>query len=239
VPVLRQEIPGLTGRGAIVVNPAGNCEPTAPWFEPRYWIARGAVIGDARRSGNSHVFEQEGRRFVLRHYQHAGLMAQLARDRFWWLGEAASRPMREMRVNFEMHAAGLPVPLPVAVRYQRDGLCYRGDIITECLADTMSLAQRLDADDVSFTTWAEIGRCLRRFHDYGFCHANLTAHKIQLRSDQEIYLVDFDRGSRRRQGLWCDANLVTLRRSLESLDARRPAQRFDEAQWHCLLSAYL
>jgi 3-deoxy-D-manno-octulosonic acid kinase len=239
MPVMRQAISGLTGEGAIVTNPAGNCEPTVSWFESRYWIARGAVIGEAKRFGKSHIFEHEGRRFVLRHYQHDGLMANLERDRFLWFGEAASRPMRELRVNFEMHAEGLPVPLPVAVRYQRDGLCYRGDIITEYLADELSLAQRLDADDVSFTTWAAIGRCLRRFHDFGFCHANLSAHTIRLRNDQEIYLVDFDGGSRRRQGMWCDANLVNLRRSLERLEERRPNTRFDDAQWHCLLSAYL
>ena len=39
-------------------------------------------------------------------------------------------------------------------------------------------------------------------------------------------------------GLWRDGNLVRLRRSLEKLNDGPAAGRFDEPQWHCLLSAY-
>jgi 3-deoxy-D-manno-octulosonic acid kinase len=194
-------------------------------------------VGEARGRGAAYVFENEGRRFVLRHYCRGGLIAKAIHDQYLWLGEARTRPLREMRITFDMHADGLPVPLPVAVRYERDGLAYRGDIITEYLPDTQSLAQCLDAGEVSFTGWAAIGRCLRRFHDYGLCHADLNAHNILLRGD-EIYLIDFDRGTRRSPGMWSDANLVRLRRSLEKLEDQRQEVRFNEAQWHCLLSAY-
>ena len=86
-------------------------------------------------------------------------------------------------------------------------------------------------------SWAAIGRCLRRFHDFGICHADLNAHNVLLRGRSDVFLIDFDRGRQRRPGLWRDANLVRLRRSIEKVgDAR--GQSLDEAAWHCLLAAY-
>ena len=35
-----------------------------------------------------------------------------------------------------LHAAGLPVPRPVAARYEQSGIAYRADLITEELPDT-------------------------------------------------------------------------------------------------------
>lgn len=229
---------GPGGEGAVFSNAASHIEATVPWFEPRYWIARGAMVSQARGRGTVHCFEHEGRRYVLRHYRRGGLAAALSPDRYLWLGEAMTRPVREMNLTLRMHAAGLPVPMPVAARYEHAGASYRGDMITEYLPDTRSLAQCLDADEVRLDSWTAIGRCIRRFHDYGLCHADLNAHNILLRGDSEVFLIDFDRCSRRSPGLWRDANLARLRRSLDKLEDGRPQRRFDDTQWHCLLSAY-
>jgi 3-deoxy-D-manno-octulosonic acid kinase len=230
---------GAAGEGAIFSNAAAGFEPPAAWFEPRYWIARGAMIGEARGRGTTHFFEAEGRRYALRHYRRGGLMSRLMEDRYVWRGESATRPVRELRLTMQMHADGLPVPVPIGARYRRDGLLYRGDLITELLPDTETLAQRLDRGDVGLGTWAAIGRCLRRFHDLGYCHADLNAHNVMLGGADEVFLIDFDRGTRRSQGLWRDANLTRLLRSLEKLEDRRRQPRFDAAQWQCLLSAWL
>jgi 3-deoxy-D-manno-octulosonic acid kinase len=53
-----------------------------------------------------------------------------------------------------------------------------------------------------------------------------------------VYLIDFDRGCLRKPGLWCDANLVRLRRSLEKVTYGLPAEHFTEADWHGLLDGY-
>jgi hypothetical protein len=53
-----------------------------------------------------------------------------------------------------------------------------------------------------------------------------------------VYLVDFDRGRLMRPGLWCDANLVRLRRSLEKITYKLPPEHFSEADWHGLLDGY-
>lgn len=229
---------GPAGEGAIFSNAGCGFEVPATWFEPRFWIARGALVGSARGRGTTQFFEHEGRRYALRHYRRGGLAAKLADDRYLWLGEQRTRPVRELRVSMLMHSAGLPVPLPVAARYQREGLTYRGDFITELLPDTDTLAQRLDRGELGLPAWAAVGRCIRRFHDHGFFHADLNAHNVLLRADEQVFLIDFDRARQRLPGLWRDANLTRLLRSLEKLDDARPVRRVDSAQWQCLLSAY-
>lgn len=235
--LLRTSTHGPGGEGAVLCSAAAGVDATVAWFEPRYWIARGAAQGRLAGRGQTTLFEHDGRRYVLRHYRRGGLVARFNADRFLWTSEMRSRPVRELTLNLKLHAAGLPVPLPVAARYEREGLLYRADLITEYLADTRTLAASLAEGEVGLQVWAAIGRCIRRFHDHGLWHADLNAHNILLRGD-EVLLVDFDRCARRPPGLWRDANLARLRRSLDKLEDARSQRRFDEAQWHCLLAAY-
>ncbi len=59
-----------------------------------------------------------------------------------------------------------------------------------------------------------------------------------LDDESRVWLVDFDRGRLRRPGLWCDSNLVRLRRSVEKITAALPAEHFSDADWSSLLDAY-
>jgi 3-deoxy-D-manno-octulosonic acid kinase len=237
--LLRTAVQCPTGTGALLVNPDAGVEVDQAWFDPAHWATQNALVGEARGRGAAQVFEHQGRRFVLRHYRRGGLVARISADRYLWLGEDLTRPVRELKLNLRMHAQRLPVPLPVAARFQHEGLSYSGDLITELLPDTRTLAQRLDEGELGLSTWAAIGRCLRRFQEYGLCHSDLNAHNILLRGDEEVFLIDFDNGRRRGPGLWRDANLARLRRSLDKLEDARPQRRFDDAQWQCLLSACL
>jgi 3-deoxy-D-manno-octulosonic acid kinase len=236
--LLRTAVRGPTSQGALFSNASVGVEVTIAWFEPRYWIARDAVVGSHTGRGATLLFAHEGRRFVLRHYRRGGLAAKLSTDRYLWLGEARTRALAELTLTMRLHAAGLPVPLPVAARYEQQGLGYRADIITELLPDTQTLAVRLEAGEVGLSVWAAIGRCIRRFHDYGLDHADLNAHNILLRSEGEVFLIDFDRCERRQPGMWRDANLARLRRSLDALEDGRRERRFDDTQWQCLLAAW-
>jgi 3-deoxy-D-manno-octulosonic acid kinase len=208
------------------------------WFEPRYWQARGELDGSARGRGAAYFLKPpDGKRYVLRHYRRGGLMASLSRDRFAWHGEEDTRPFAEWQLTYRLHRAGLPVPTPIAARYRRAGPTYVGDIITERLVTVGSLAECLRTGALSVLTWISIGRCIRRFHQFGVCHADLNAHNVLL-SEDNVYLIDFDRGELRGPGLWCDSNLVRLRRSLEKVTWSLPPERFGEADWHGLLDGY-
>ncbi len=239
--LLRTAVRGARGQGALLANAAIDADISVQWFEPRYWISREAVVGrHAGRKGMALVFEQQGRRYVLRHYRRGGLIARFNHDDYLWLGESRTRSLAELRLLLLMHAAGLPVPRPVAARYEQSGIAYRADLITEQLPDTRTLAERLLEGELGLTGWTAIGRCIRRFHDFGVSHADLTAHNILLRGDEEVFVIDFDGASRRRKpGMWRDANLARLRRSLDALEDTRPVRRFGDTEWQCLLAAWL
>ena len=227
----------LTG-GAMLYDASrvGNLNPL--WFDPKFWEERGELDGTAARGrGATHFISSADRQFVLRHYRRGGLMAHFSGDRYLWQGEQNTRPFEEWQLTYRLHRAGLPVPAPLAARYRRRGLAYTGDLITERLPVVGSLTECLRTGALSVLTWVSIGRCVRRFHDLGVCHADLNAHNVLL-SEEAVYLVDFDRCQLRAPGLWCDTNLVRLRRSLEKVTWALPAERFGEADWHGLLAGY-
>ncbi len=228
---------GALERGAMLYDASRVSNLSASWFDPKYWEERGELDGSARGRGATHFVKSAGKRFVLRHYRRGGLIAQLSADRYLWHGEQSTRPFEEWQLTYRLHRAGLPVPAPLAARYRHRGLVYTGDIITERVAVVGSLAECLRTGALSVLTWISIGRCIRRFHDLGVCHRDLNAHNVLL-SEEAVYLIDFDRGQLRRPGLWCDTNLVRLRRSLEKVTWALPAERFGEADWQGLLGGY-
>jgi len=238
---------------------AGNLSTEA--FDPVLLARRGQIVGEARGRGTAWFLSVQNRAWVLRHYRRGGLMRSVSRDRYWWQGEDSTRPFAEWQLTYHLHRAGLPVPAPIAARYRKHGFGYRGDIITERLPEVWSLAQALGAAPLSLLTWIAIGRCVRRFHDLGVCHADLNAHNILLGQSppdpngldqnaqsellegaepqpERVYLIDFDRGSLRKPGFWKDDNLVRLRRSLEKIAWGFPTERFTEDDWHGLLDGY-
>jgi 3-deoxy-D-manno-octulosonic acid kinase len=236
--LLRTAVRRPSGQGAWFVDAAAGAAVTLEWFDPGFWTARGAVVARHRGRGAAIAVEHEGRRFLLRHYLRGGLAAAVSTDRYLWLGEQRTRPLREMQLMLRLTVAGMPVPRPVAARYERRGVTYVGDIITDYLPGTRTLAELLDEGDVPLATWAAIGRVIRGFHDRGVDHGDLNAHNVLLRGD-EVFLVDFDKARLRdRPGIWRDANLARLRRSLDALEDGRTTRRFDDTQWQVLLSAW-
>jgi 3-deoxy-D-manno-octulosonic acid kinase len=227
----------LTG-GAMLYDAsrAGNLAPA--WFDPNYWKERHELDGEARGRGTVHFILHGGTRLVLRHYRRGGLIARVSKDRYFWRGEQQTRSFSEWQLTYHLHRAGLPVPAPVAARYKHDGLSYTADLITERIANSESLAQRLGTRSLSILVWIAIGRTIRSFHDLGVCHADLNAHNILLTLEGGVYLIDFDRGRLMKPGLWCDSNLVRLRRSLEKVTYALPPDRISEADWHGLLDGY-
>ena len=215
---------------------AGNA--AVSWFDAKWWSRRGAVRASAEGRGAALFIEADGRRLVLRHYRRGGLIAHLSTDRYLWRGEWLTRPFVEWQLMYHLARAGLPVPAPIGARYRRSGVTYTGDLITQRLIDGEPLSARLAQAVVPILHWIAIGRCLRRFHRDGICHADLNAHNVLLNDTEDVWLVDFDRGSLRRPGLWCDSNLVRLRRSIEKITDALPAERFSEADWAALLNGY-
>jgi 3-deoxy-D-manno-octulosonic acid kinase len=216
---------------------AGNAD--ASWFDRQWWSGRGEVRDSAEGRGAAVFIEADARALVLRHYRRGGWMARLSADRYRWHSEAFTRSYVEWQLLYVMRRAGLPVPVPIAAGYRRTGrFSYTADLLTEQIPAVQSLATRLRAAPVTLTSWIAIGRCLRRFHDDGICHADLNAHNVLLSDNEQVWLVDFDRGQLRHPGFWCDGNLVRLRRSIEKITYPLPGERFSDADWASLLDGY-
>ena len=226
------------GGGAMLYDTSRAGNATEAWLDPEAWRQRGNVIPLGEGRGSAWLVEADGRQMVLRHYRRGGLLGRLRGDRYHWRGEEHTRCYREWRMLYQLHRVGMPVPTPLAAGFQRIGNSYRCDILTQRIPDVRSLAALVRTAPLPLETWARIGRWLRRFHLRGVCHADLNAHNLLLGAEGPVWVIDFDRGTLRVPGWWCDANLVRLRRSLEKLTATLPPEHFAANDWHMLLDAY-
>lgn len=227
-----------TATGAIVFDRTLGVVPDEAWFEPAHWSALGkAAAGVGGRGGVAFVDTPVGV-CALRHYRRGGFVARLNADRYLWTGAARTRAFREFRLLAELANAGLPVPAPVAARYVRDGWRYRADLLTRRIHPAHTLSGALGTGALDPALAERIGRTIARFHAASVWHADLNAHNVLVDSNDTVWLIDFDRGRRRRPKLaWQQGNLSRLRRSFEKLGAAR-IEAFDARFWHPLLAAY-
>ena len=216
---------------------AGNAGPG--WLDPQWWAQRGEVQVVREGRGSSFLIQADERSLVLRHYRRGGVMAQFSADRYWWQGAERTRSFREWHLLYHLHRAALPVPLPVAAAYRRQGRSYSADLLVQRIPDVRSLAAAIRAEPLPLERWVAIGRWIRHLHERGVCHADLNAHNILLgESVDGVWFIDFDRGTLRAPGWWSDANLARLHRSLDKISSVLDAQRFTTADWQALLDSY-
>ncbi len=216
---------------------AGNAQQY--WLNEQWWAQRGSVSRASAGRGSVALIDADARSMVLRHYRRGGLMAKISTDRFLWRGAERTRPFRELRLLQAMRREGLPVPVALAAGFRRHNFSYSAYLLMERLLDMQSLAERLQQAPLGIPLWVAVGRCIRRFHAAGICHADLNAHNILLDTDDQVWLIDFDRARRRKPGLWSDDNLARLYRSIEKICLVLPAEHFTPTDWASLLSGYL
>jgi 3-deoxy-D-manno-octulosonic acid kinase len=226
------------GDTTIVYDRGCGAVPEARWFESAHWSALGRSAEAPGGRGGVVVVDTPIGACVLRHYRRGGQMARLSRDRYLWTGLSRTRALREFELLAELANQGLPVPAPVAARVVRDGLSYRGDLLTRRIDGARTLAVLLEAAQADPGLARRLGAMLARFHAMGVWHADLNAHNILVDAAGATWLIDFDRGRMRKPRLaWQQANLARLRRSLEKLGATRRTG-FEAGFWHPLLAAY-
>lgn len=208
-------------------------------FEPGYWEAGGAVTGTAGAGrGTVYFVAGEHGEWALRHYRRGGMVGRLLDDHFAYLGQDATRSFREFRLLATLHNMGLPVPRPVAARYCRSGMAYTADLISARIPGAAPLSRHLAAGQAPEGMWHEAGRLIRRFHDAGVYHADLTAHNILLDEAGQLYLLDFDRGALRPDGGWKDATLERLHRSFRKVTRENPAINITASDWREFMTGY-
>jgi len=226
--------------GAMLYDGSAVDQISPDLFEPAHWQS-GATGPEIATGGRGTVVFVNGQpaRWALRHYRRGGLPGRILCDQFFYLGENATRCFREFRLLATLHAMALPVPRPIAARYQRSGLIYRADLMTSRIANSRPLSQVLALGQGPTDIWEAVGALVRRFHDAGVYHADLNAHNILVGVTGQLYLLDFDRGRIRRPGRWQAANLQRLRRSLEKISRASSDINLGENHWDALMDGYL
>jgi 3-deoxy-D-manno-octulosonic acid kinase len=225
------------GAHAVLYRPDGLGPLDGTWFDAGAWKERGAREHGAAGRGRVLILERGGEAWVLRHYLRGGFVSRFVYDHYLWLGLARTRSFREWRLLDVLYREGLPVPRPIAAHARRRGLAYQADIVTGYLTGTRSLSLHLIDYGAPPDCWPEIGRMLRRFHDRGVDHPDLTAHNILLDEKGRAFLVDFDNAALRGTGAWKQAGIARLQRSLRKV-ALESGTQFDEDGWTRLLAAY-
>jgi len=206
-------------RGAILFDPERVDRPGWELFDRDRWRARGALIAHTGGRGSIHFIEDGTHSWALRRYLRGGMAARVAHERFLYVGEERTRSFLELRLLARLGEMGLPVPAPVAAGYRRGGCTYVAELITERLVGAATLIESLRARRMNEARWSAVGRCLRRFHDAGVQHADLTANNILLGGSDRVWVLDFDRGRLRAPGAWRERVLDRLARSLTKLGA--------------------
>ncbi len=216
----------------------GNLPPGAAesLFDPEFWRRRGELIAVTGGRGSAWFIASGAQQWALRHFRRGGFMARLWQDGYVWAGEERVRAFAEWRLLQALWQQGLPVPQPVAARYDRSGWCYRCDLITQRILGAKPLSSVLADAALSESWWRAVGAAVARLHRAGVDHADLNAHNILL--GETVTVIDFDRGRLRAQGAWSSRNLQRLRRSLAKISRALPPDRYTEQTWSWFLDGY-
>ena len=222
------------GYGAILFDRTQVRQPDPLWFDSSHWGEAAQAVGEGGRGGAWFIDFGEGGAF-LRHYLRGGLVAKLSRDAHLWRGIGHVRSFAEFRLLRVLRDKKLPVPLPFAAWYRREGLHYRAAILMQRLPDVASLAALAAKQQAP---WAAAGELVARFHRAGLDHADLNAHNILFDGSGQGWMIDFDRSRLRIPATaWREANLQRLQRSLRKLAGGRSVAQLD-AEFAQLRAAY-
>lgn len=211
--------------------------PIAGWFDAGEWRRAGAVAIETSGRGAVLIVAHGSETWVLRHYRRGGLVARLIDDHYLWLGAERVRAFREWRLLRELHAAGLPVPSPVAAHVYRTGVIYTADIITSYLPDTRKLSWFIEQGRVPADSWRRIGAMIGAVHEHGVDHPDLTAHNVLLDEAGKPFLVDFDNAHRKPPGAWRRLGMQRFNRSLRKV-ALETGTEFDSSAWAKVEAGY-
>lgn len=226
------------GYGAILFDRSQIRQPESVWFSPAHWGDAAQPVAEGGRGGAWFIETGEGDAF-LRHYLRGGMAAKLSRDGHLWRGINRVRSFAEFRMMRTLREKKLPVPMPFAAWYRREGLQYRAAILMQRLPGVQPFAVlAAQATQEKEAPWDAAGQLVARFHRAGLDHADLNAHNILFNDNGNGWMIDFDRSRLRIPATpWREANLQRLQRSLRKQRGKRSIEQVD-ADFARLRAAY-
>ncbi len=185
-------------------------------------------------------FHLYGIELVLKQYIRGGFITHFSHNHYLYLGEWAVRSFSEWYLLDSLFRRKLPVPRPVAARYRREGRVYTAELITVSCRPAKPLSRLLTQRSLAVEEWLLIGSTIKSFHRAGVYHADLNAHNILLNTNKQCFLIDFDRGARRRMAhYWHIQMLNRLHQSLRKLNRTVKGFHFGTKDWKNLMRGYI
>ena len=212
-----------------------------------YWRKENAITGSAQGRGTTWFVQyrdkkhKQTKHWVLRHYYRGGLIGKLIRDSYLFTSQKNTRAAQEFALLDHMQTLTLPAPKPIAYRITRHGLFYQADLLSSRIENAQDLVAILSKQTISNTLWKKIGMTIKHFHDHNIYHHDLNAHNILIDVDDNVFLIDFDRGEIKtsNQSLWQKSNMARLQRSFLKEEKQLPKFYWTQENWQLLLEAYL
>ena len=165
---------------------------------------------------------KDGKRMVIRHYSHGGLLRAFTGNLYLF----GSRSFQELALTEEIRACGIPTIQPIAAIHHRVfPFFYQAYLLSLEIPDAMDSIQYLQEMGSRPSPYKLIrkrkairsaGLLLHQFHQAGFFHRDLQLKNILIAGNQPL-LIDFDR-SYRKPALSVKKrikNLLRLNRSVE------------------------
>jgi len=223
--------------------PAAETEFAKDYFDADYWQAQGRVSGTASGRSKAWFIAQAPQNWLLRHYYRGGLVGKFNKDRFAQEPISQTRAMAEFELLMKLRELELPVPRPIAAKYeQAKGWGYRADIIVEVIPNAQDLFHILLERAILTETWHAVGAAIKRLHNERVYHSDLNCHNLMLDADNKVWIVDFDKCGFKDAGLWQQENLKRLKRSLLKEQGKCQEQgkefHWHESDWQALIVGY-
>ena len=218
---------------------------SADMLSAQYWQKNNAITGSAQGRGTTwfvqHNEKNKAKHWVLRHYYRGGLIGKIIKDSYWFSSTNNTRAAKEFALLAHMQTLALPAPKPIAYRVTRHGLLYRADLLSSRIENAEDLVAILSKREISDAVWSDIGATIKRFHDQNIYHHDLNAHNILINEQDDVYLIDFDRGEVRtsNQSHWQKSNMARLQRSFLKELKQLPNFNWQPNHWRLLLEGYL
>ncbi len=214
-------------------------EDCVKFFAPGFNNSPNIDSVNSQGRGEVQFFRYEDHSLVAKHYLRGGLLSRIVRDQYYGCKPEATRAFKEWYLLAMMREKGLPVPAPVAARVAIKHCCYRADLVTVQIEATKTLAQYLAELPLDLEAWQAVGVCIKRFHRANIFHADLNASNILINQPQELFVLDFDKGAIKSDGLWKLDNIERLQRSLLKFRRKTPHFRFEFNDWRQLIRGYM
>ena len=220
---------------------------SANMLSAQFWRDKNAITGSAQGRGTTWFVQHndkncaQEKHWVLRHYYRGGLIGKLIHDSYFFTSPKNTRAAQEFALLAHMQALALPVPKPIAYGVTRHGLFYRADLFSSRIENAQDLVAILSKQVISHNLWKKIGVTIKRFHDHNIYHHDLNAHNILVDEQENVFLIDFDRGEIRasNHSSWQKNNMARLQRSFLKEVKKHPNFHWNSENWRLLLEGYL